>query len=83
MNELIRIIKSNNQNLVDGRELYEFLEINTHFKDWIKRMLEYGFLEDQDYTMLKNEQSEFSEVDSRFIKDKIDYILKIEMAKEF
>jgi anti-repressor protein len=42
MNELIKI---NNENKVDGRSLHEFLQIETPFKKWIDRMLEYGFVE--------------------------------------
>ena len=43
---------------VSARELHEFLEIETHFKDWIIRMLDYGFEENLDYIVsLKNEQN--------------------------
>ena len=38
--------------LVSGRELHDSLEIKTRFNDWIKRIIDYGFIENVDYTML-------------------------------
>ncbi|SEC24791.1 Phage anti-repressor protein [Pseudomonas saponiphila] len=36
--------------LVDARELHRFLEVDTHFKDWIaRRIAEYGFQEGEDF----------------------------------
>lgn len=32
-----------------GRDLHEFLEIKTPYKQWFDRMSEYGFEENQDY----------------------------------
>ena len=36
--------------IVSGRDLHQFLEINTRYNDWFKRMCEYGFIENVDYT---------------------------------
>ena len=44
--EMIKIYEGN---LVNARELHEFLEVKTPFNKWIKRMLEYGFTENVDY----------------------------------
>lgn len=64
---------------VSARELHEFLEIETHFKDWIIRMLDYGFEENLDYIVsLKNEQNP-NPLGGRPSKD---YFLTIETAKE-
>lgn len=41
MGELIRI---DEKNKVDGRELHEFLQVGTAYKDWFPRMVEYGFV---------------------------------------
>lgn len=41
---------------VFGRELYKFLGIKTHYKNWFPRMVEYGFTEGEDFNSLKNEQ---------------------------
>ena len=41
--ELIKITTSENgEQLVSGRELHEFLEVNEKYTDWFKRMVEYG-----------------------------------------
>lgn len=46
MNELIKVeVNQNQEPCVTGRELHEFLEIGTAYKDWFPRMIEYGFEE--------------------------------------
>jgi phage anti-repressor protein len=40
------------QSVVSARELYAFLEVQTKFNDWISRMFEYGFSENQDYILV-------------------------------
>ena len=51
--ELIKIsINENNEQIVSGRELHDFLEIGTRYSDWIIRMLEYGFTENIDFTVV-------------------------------
>lgn len=44
--ELIKIYQGN---LVDARELHQFMEVKTPFNDWIRRMLEYGFEEGEEF----------------------------------
>lgn len=39
----------NEEPMVNGRELYEFLEIETPYKKWFDRMIEYGFTENVDF----------------------------------
>lgn len=39
---------------MSGRELHEFLEIGSDYTDWMKRMISYGFEENEDFTLLKN-----------------------------
>ena len=46
MNEIIKI---DSDNKVSGRELHEFLEVGTAYKDWFPRMAEYGFVEGTDF----------------------------------
>ena len=41
--ELIKIKEENGKQLVSARELHNKLEVKTAYKDWIKRMLDYGF----------------------------------------
>ena len=43
MKDLIKITTNDKgQRLVSGRELHEFLEIRTKYKDWFPRMVKYG-----------------------------------------
>ncbi|WGK93824.1 MULTISPECIES: antA/AntB antirepressor family protein [Flavobacterium] len=51
MENLINIT-TNEQGLsvVSARELHSFLDVKTEFKDWMPRMLEYGFEEDKDFS---------------------------------
>lgn len=77
MGELIRIDENNK---VDGRELYEFLQVKTPYTIWFERMCEYGFVEDVDFwTANKN----VIRVDGVEMPQKqIDHELTISMAKE-
>ena len=54
-NELITI--STNQDglpSVSGRELHEFLGLDTPYTIWFPRMVEYGFKENEDFNSYKN-----------------------------
>lgn len=81
-NELIPI-KTNEQlePIVSGRDLHEFLEVETRYTDWLKRQLEYGFVENTDYTAV-NELTQKRE-GSRLVKRELEnHALKLDMAKE-
>lgn len=66
---------------VSGRQLHEFLQVDSKYQDWIKRMIEYGFIEKVDYISVV-EPSQKKE-GSRFVtRDLEDHILKLDMAKE-
>ena len=76
------LIKVNtNENLepvVSGRELHEILEVQSNYTTWFERMKEYGFVENVDFTVcFPNLESE-----SRGGQNKIDHIIKMDMAKE-
>ncbi|MDY3505098.1 antA/AntB antirepressor family protein [Riemerella anatipestifer] len=77
MNELIKITEQNGKQAVSARELHSFLEIKDKFTDWIKRMFEYGFIENIDYQIL----SDFSEKIGRG-RPSVDYALTLDCAKE-
>lgn len=49
MNELLKVNYGADRITVSARELHEFLEVSTRYNDWIKRMCEYGFIENIDY----------------------------------
>ena len=77
--ELIKTnVNENNEVIVSGRELHEFLEISTPYTMWIGRMIDYGFEENEDYILLNN----FVNQDSWGGHNKIDHVLKLDMAKE-
>lgn len=75
MNELIKINYDNDTPTVSARELHEFLEVGTAFKDWFPRMCEYGFTKGVDYTPLIFEHPQNHQPTK-------DYALTVEMAKE-
>lgn len=62
MNEIIKVTQDNNGNsVVSGRELHEFLEVQTKYLDWFNRMIEYGFTENIDFSTI-NELSQKKKV---------------------
>lgn len=76
VNELLPVYETDNgERVVNGRELHEFLEVNSKFADWIKnRITKYGFEENADYTTISN----ILENGGR----SLDYIIKLDIAKE-
>ncbi len=78
MGELIRL---NKENRVDGRELHDFLQIGTAYKDWFPRMVEYGFVEGVDFNTLKIEQVRI-EGGRSVCREITTHIMTIDMAKE-
>lgn len=81
MNNLIKINYDNDQPTVSARELHEFLEVGTAYKDWFPRMCEYGFERGRDFNPLKNEQVRFE--GNRTVKRTVDDAeITIDMAKE-
>lgn len=38
--------------MVSGREFHQFLELQTKYTDWFKRMYEYRFIEGIDYILV-------------------------------
>lgn len=50
MNELIKTFKQKDGSVaVDGRDLHDFLEVETPYRILIQRMIEYGFTENADF----------------------------------
>jgi anti-repressor protein len=73
--ELLKVtVNEQGQQLVSARDLHKFLEIQSDFTHWCKRMFEYGFSENEDFTSILTE--------STGGRPSIDYALKIDMAKE-
>lgn len=61
-----------------GRDLHEFLEVQSRYREWIPRMIEYGFEEGKDYTP-KNRRVQDSLGRER---EATDHIITLDMAKE-
>ena len=80
MNELIKIEENKQgQSMVNARDLHIFLGITTSFSHWIKRMFEYGFDENEDYIVVKNDIGQKS---PNVLFHKIDYAITLDCAKE-
>lgn len=78
MNKLINVtLNDNHEPIVSGRQLHEALDVKTKYADWFNRMIDYGFAENQDFLLLKNEQQT-----GRGGHNKVDHVIKLDMAKE-
>ena len=81
MKDLIKITTNDKgQHLVSGRELHEFLEIRTKYKDWFPRMVEYGFEEGIDFVMVAQKRATNNLKNP--VTTVIDHAISIDMAKE-
>jgi len=75
MNEIIKIEQRDGIETVNARELYNFLECTERFSRWFTRMLDYGFIENIDYTP-------YQTVHPQNKQEVLDYYTTIDMAKE-
>lgn len=75
---LIRIFKENDKNMVSGRELHDALGIKTRYNDWFNRMLEYGFIDGQDFTAISKKRVTAQGNKTTYS----DHAITINMAKE-
>ena len=57
MKDLIPINYDSERPTVLARDLHDFLEVGTAFKDWFPRMCEYGFTEGQDFCSFLSEST--------------------------
>ena len=78
MNELIKVENRNGELLVSARELHDRLGIETRYNDWFKRMLKYGFEENNDYIPITQKRVTAQGNETTYT----DHILKIDCAKE-
>lgn len=78
LNNLIPVSYENPERpTVSGRELHEFLQVDSNYTTWFKRMCEYGFTEGEDYVPILENRS-----DGLAGKPRTDHQLTIPMAKE-
>jgi phage antirepressor protein len=82
MEDLIKVsINESNEQIVSGRELYEFLEVKTKYKDWIKRKIEkYEFIENIDFVLVAQKRATNNPRNPYTLEN--EHILKLSMAKE-
>lgn len=76
MEALITIKEQNGSKVCSARELHKFLEVKTGLVIWCKRMFEYGFDENVDYTVINSENPINKQVTIS------DYALTLDCAKE-
>ena len=82
MNELITITTNEvGEPTVLGRELHEFLGVETPYRIWFPRMVEYGFTEGKDFNPYKNVRVG-EEGNREVARELTDHLLTIDMAKE-
>lgn len=77
--EIIKVeVNEQLEPIVSGRELHKELEIKTEYAKWFSRMIEYGFIENQDFieVIVKNDEN------SKGGRPSTDHALKLDMAKE-
>ncbi|HEM2779922.1 TPA: phage antirepressor KilAC domain-containing protein [Streptococcus suis] len=79
MNKIINVnVNDNQEPVVSGRQLHEALGVNSNYTTWFDRMTEYGFTENEDYVLLSN----FGNQTGRGGHNKVDHVIKLDMAKE-
>lgn len=77
--ELVKVqVNEKQEAVVSGRELHKFLELDTRYNDWIKRMLNYGFVENTDFITSTQKRVTAQGNATTYV----DHIMKLDMAKE-
>ncbi|MCH4164982.1 MAG: antA/AntB antirepressor family protein [Lentilactobacillus diolivorans] len=89
MNELIKTFKQNDGSVaVDGRDLHDFLEVETPYRIWIQRMIEYGFTENVDFIGFEQKSTKpiksftGKKVKPQGGRPQVNHALTLDMAKE-
>jgi len=76
---LIKINENQGNQVVNARDLHEYLESKQDFSDWIKkRIKEYGFVENEDFALSHNSM----EQKGKGGHNRKDYAISLDMAKE-
>lgn len=77
--ELIKTHENENGDiLVEGRELYEFLNVRTKYNDWFNRMKGYGFQENIDFIAITQKKVTAQGNSTSYIN----HAMTLDMAKE-
>jgi anti-repressor protein len=80
MEELVKVnINENNEQVVEGRELHQFLGVKTQYTKWLERKVEkYGFIENIDFITISQKRLTAQGNETTYKE----HILKLSMAKE-
>ncbi|MCR4913871.1 MAG: ORF6C domain-containing protein [Lactobacillus sp.] len=79
MNEIIKVTQDENGNsVVSGRDLHEFLEVQTQYTKWFDRMVDYGFTENTDFVAISQKRLTAQGNETTYT----DHALTLDMAKE-
>ena len=80
LEELIKVFKQNDKDLVSARELHEYLGVTERFQQWFdKRVKKYGFIENEDFSCVKTFTHQNQYGGEKQIND---YAITLDMAKE-
>ena len=78
---LENMISNDNERMtVNGRQLHEFLEVETPYAKWFSRMCDYGFLNNVDYTTV--DKKVLRADGTEMPQTKHDHLLTVDMAKQ-
>ena len=79
MKELIKVTKdSKGVSVVSGRDLHEFLEVQTQYTKWFDRMVDYGFTENIDFVAISQKRLTAQGNETTYT----DHAITLDMAKE-
>lgn len=79
MTELVKVKQDDKGNvIVSGRDLHEFLEVNTQYTKWFDRMVDYGFAENTDFVAISQKRLTAQGNETTYT----DHALTLDMAKE-
>lgn len=79
MYDLLKVdINENNEQVISGRMLHEFLAVKSRYNDWFNNMLRYDFAENVDYKAITKKLVTAQGNETIYT----DHILKLDMAKE-
>lgn len=79
MTELVKVKQDDKGNvIVSGRDLHEFLEVNTQYTKWFDRMVDYGFAENTDFVAISQKRLTAQGNETTYT----DHAITLDMAKE-
>lgn len=78
--QLVKVSKNEQgQQVVNARDLWQFLDVGRHFNSWIKGRIEkYDFIENEDFVITKS----LTQNGVKLGRPIEDYVLSLDMAKE-